>query len=344
MTIDMHAHWSPPELLEAFRARKVPPHIVTGDDGVEMMVSKRGRQPLSGMLAFDTLEKRIAEMDRQGVTTGVLSLFGPHQWIERLPVAESLPLVRLFNDSVSKVCAAYEGRFAAYASLPLADMDAAVAEFERAMSLPGIIGAIVPGNFFRTYADAQGIRPLLEAANRHRAVLFVHWGPRAGDEWPRVTPETDNFLRRLGTQDMQANLSSCTITLTMTDILDDYPNARIHIHNLGGNIPFELERMEHRNVLDTPEEPQPATRLRKPNLWYDCNSFGPKAIEMGVAAYGADRIVFGTDGTEFGAEWSTKALDDTSLSEAEKRLILHDNAAAMLSHLVPLAGFREAAE
>lgn len=342
MTIDMHAHWSPPELIDAFRARKTPPRIVTNDDGVEVIRSPRGDQPVAGM--FDDLDTRLAEMDRQGISTGVLSLFGPHQWIERLPVDESLPLVRLFNDGVSKVCAAHEGRFAAYASLPLADLDAAVAEFDRAMNLPGIIGAIVPANGFRTYEDAQAYRPLLEAANRHRAVLFVHWGPRPGDEWPRVQRDTDNFIRRLGTLDMQANLSSCTVTLTMTDILDDYPDARIHIHNLGGNIPFELERMDHRNAIDTADEPQPSTRLRKPNLWFDCNSFGPKSIEMGVAAYGADRILFGTDGTEFGCKWSNDAVANSNLSKAEQRMILHDNAAAMLSHLVPLADVRQAAE
>lgn len=342
MTIDMHAHWSPPELIDAFRARTEPPHIVTGDDGVEVIRSRRGEQPVADM--FNDVETRLAEMDRQGITTGVLSLFGPHQWIERLPVEESLPLVRLYNDGVSAVCARHEGRFAAYASLPLADLDAAVAEFDRAIRLPGIVGAIVPANAFQTYADAEAYRPILAAANRHRAVLFIHWGPRPGDEWPRVQPGTDNFLRRLGTLDMQANLSSCTITLTMTDILDDYPDARVQIHNLGGNVPFELERMDHRNLLDTADEPLPSTRVHKPNLWFDCNSFGAKSIEMGVAAYGADRIVFGTDGTEFGCEWSANAIAESGLSEREQRMILHDNAAAMLSHLVPLARFSEAAE
>lgn len=342
MTIDMHAHWSPPELLEAFRARRTPPRVETDADGLEVLQTRRGAQPVADM--FDDLDARLAEMDRQGIGTAVLSLWGPHQWIERLPVEESVPLVRLYNDSVAAVCAAHEGRFAAYASLPQADMAAAVAEFDRAMGLPGIVGAIVPGNAFMTYENAQAYRPILEAANRHRAVLFIHWGPRPGDPWPRVTPDTDNFLRRTGTLDMQANLSSCSVTLTMTDLLDDYPDAQIHIHNLGGNLAFEVERLDHRSLLDTPDEPLPSARLRKPNLWFDCNSFGPGAIDLGVAAFGADRIVLGTDGTEFGCEWSAKALADAALTDAERRMILHDNAASMLSHLAPLADYRAAAE
>ncbi len=342
MTIDMHSHWRPPALIEALRQRTTPPLIETGGDGVEMLRSNRGSEPVAE--AFDSLEARLADMDAHGVSTAVLSLFGAFQWIERLPVAESLPLVRLYNDSVSEICAAHEGRFAAYASLPQAEMPAAVAEFDRALALPGMIGALVPGNAFLTYEDAEAYRPLLEAANRHNAILFIHWGPRPGDKWPRVPGGTDNMSPRLGTLDMQASLSSDMLTLCYTDILDDYPDARVHIHNLGGNIPYEMERLDHRNLLDTPDEPLPSGRFSKPNLYVDCNSLGARAIEAGVAAYGADRIVFGTDGTGFGCDWSNKAVAKADIGEDARRAILHDNAAAMLSRLTTLAPYVEAAE
>ena len=342
MTIDMHAHWSPPELIDMYRARTKPPQIIVNDDGVEVLKTRRGEQAFDDM--FDDLDTRLAEMDEHGISTGVLSLWGPHQWIERLPVEESVPLVQAFNDGVSKICAEHEGRFAAYASLPQADMDAAVAEFERAIKLPGIIGAIVPGNAFMTEADLKPYRPILAAANRHSAVLFIHWGPRPGDEWPRVTADTDNFIRRMGTLDMQSNLSSCTMTLTMTDVLSDYPDARFHIHNLGGNISFEVERLDHRSLLDTPDEPLPSTRLRKPNLYFDCNSFGAQAINLGISAYGADRIVFATDGTAFGCDWTNMALAAADLTGEQMRMIRHENAVAMFGHLAPVAAYRDAAE
>ena len=333
MTIDMHAHWSPPELIDIYRARTEPPMIYVNDDGEEVIKTRRGEQAFDGM--FDDLETRLAEMDEHGITTGVLSLWGPHQWIERLPAEESLPLVRIFNDCTSAVCNAHEGRFAAYASLPQADMAAAVAEFERAIKLPGIIGAILPGNAFMTEADLEPYLPILEAANRHKAILFIHWGPRPGDEWPRVTADTDNFIRRMGTLDMQANLSSCTVTMTMTDVLDRFPDARFHIHNLGGNISFEVERLDHRSLLDSPDEPLPSSRLRKPNLWFDCNSFGAKAIDLGVAAYGVDRIVFATDGTAFGCDWTNKAVAAADLTEDQRDMIRTGNAMDMFGHLVP---------
>ena len=125
MTIDMHAHWNPPALIEPFRARSTPPLIETDAGGVEVLRSHRGSTPISEI--FDDVETRLAEMDRQGVSTAVLSLFGMHQWIERLDVEESVPLTRIYNDHVSEICRDNGGRFAAYASLPQADMDAAVA-------------------------------------------------------------------------------------------------------------------------------------------------------------------------------------------------------------------------
>ena len=130
MTIDMHAHWSPPELLDMYRARTEPPMIYAREDGTEVIKTGKGEQTIDGM--FDDLLVRLAEMDEYGVGVGVLSLWGPHQWIERLPAEEAEPLVCAFNDSVSRVCQDHPGRFIAYASLPLADLDAAVAEFDRA--------------------------------------------------------------------------------------------------------------------------------------------------------------------------------------------------------------------
>ena len=342
MAIDMHAHWRPAALIDALRERTTEPLIEFNKDGIEVFRASRGEQPIDK--AFDDVDQRLAEMDRVGITTAALSLLGGFTWIHRLPVAESLPLVRLCNDSLSAICKTHEGRFVAFASLPEADMAAAAEEFERAISLPGIVGAQAPGNLFLTYKDAENARPILEVANRHRAVIFVHYGPRPGDAWPQVAKDVDNARRRMSTLDMQASLSSNMVTLCLTDFLDAYPDAKIQLHNLGGNIPLEVERMDHRSLLDTPDEELPSVRFARSRVYVDCNSLGPRAIEAGLRTYGADRIVFGTDGTEFGGEWSTKAIKDADMDDDARRKILHGNAAAMLSHLAPIARYGQAAE
>ena len=252
--------------------------------------------------AFDHVDTHFARMDRQGVSMSVLSLLGTVCWIESQPLEVSVPLCRLVNDGLSKICQEHAGRFTAYAALPLVDISAAAAELDRALGLPGMVGAQMPANGFLTGKAAEKMRPLLEVANRHRAVIFIHHGPLPGDAFPKIAGDTDNARRRNGTLDMQASLSSAMVTLCLTDFLAPYPDATIYLHNLGGNIPFEVERMDHRCLLDTPKEELPSSRFRNSKVYVDCNSFGPRAIEAGVRLYGAERIVCGTDGTEFGVQ------------------------------------------
>ena len=327
--IDMHAHWRPAETADALRARTREPRIVRNSAGVEVLASRMGDQALAE--AFDEVDFHLARMDRQDVGTSVLSVLGSFCWIESQPLEVSGPLCQRVNNRFSEICLAHPGRFAAFAALPLVDMAAAAAELERALDLPGIVGAQLPGNYFLTRKDAEAVRPLFEVANRLHATLFIHHGPRPGDQFPKVGGDTDNARRRNGTLDMQASLSSAMVTLCLTDLLADYPEATVVVHNLGGNIPYEIERMDHRCLLDTPSEELPSSRFRKAKVYVDCNSFGPHSIEAAVRLYGAERIVCGTDGTEFGTDWTKKALDEADIGEEARQQILHGNAAALLA-------------
>ena len=61
----------------------------------------------------------------RNISTAVLSLLSEFTWIERLPLKESLPLVQLYNNSISELCNANAGRFTGLCALPLADIEAA---------------------------------------------------------------------------------------------------------------------------------------------------------------------------------------------------------------------------
>src|ERR1700689_3819564 len=151
--IDMHTHWRPAEVADALRARTREPRIVRNDDGVEVLKTPRmGEAPLAE--AFDDVDFHLSRMDRQGVEVSVLSLLGSFCWIEAQPLELSGPLCRRVNDRLSAICEEHPCRFAAFAALPLIDMPAAAAELERALALPGVIGAQIPGNGFLTRQDA----------------------------------------------------------------------------------------------------------------------------------------------------------------------------------------------
>lgn len=330
----MHAHWIPAAMSDVLRARSVPPLLETRDDGKEWIVWTTGGFPMEA--GFDDVDRRIASMDHHGIAHGVLSLttvFG----IECLPLDEALPLVRVFNDAVSDMCVAHPDRFTGLAALPWADLDAgldaAAAEFERALALPGMVGALLPGDGFLSLDRAEKFRPLLEIADRHHAHIQIHYGPLHDDAGAPHPEAGDNAGARISTLDMQARLSSNMITLVLTDFLDDFPNITVQSHNLGGNIPFEVERLDHRALINRPDAPPPSAAFADMKLVVDCNSFGPRSIETAVLLYGADKIVLGTDGTNFGMKWSLDAINDAKISDGDKQAILHGNAARIIEPL-----------
>jgi predicted TIM-barrel fold metal-dependent hydrolase len=104
-------------------------------------------------------------------------------------------------------------------------------------------------------------------------------------------------------------------------------------HNLGGNIPFEVERMDHRSLVDDPDSELPSKRVRAAHVLVDCNSLGARSIERAVEVYGAEKIVFGSDGTHFGMDWTQKAIDEARISDAQKQLIRGGNAEAAISRV-----------
>lgn len=329
MTIDMHAHWLPEAFCDAMRARSTPPFIRRKEDGHEYLESAFNSSPLAQR---ESAEQRIAEMDKGGVERGVLSLTTVYG-VERLPSAEAVPLCQAFNDAVAAVCARYPERFNGLAALPIADLDETLKEFHRAMAMPGMVGALLPGDGFLSIKRAQNFASLFEAANALRAIFLVHYAKIADDpEAPKVDA-SDNGHSRVGTLDMQARLSSNMITFCMTDFLKAYPDVTVLSHNLGGNIPFEIERLDHRSLLDRPQDELPSKRIKEAAVLVDCNSLGAKSIELAVDCYGAERIVYGSDGTGFGMGWTNKAIADARISEADRNAIRHGNAARALGRV-----------
>ena len=331
MTIDMHTHFVPAPMADALRERREPPWIEAMPDGTE-----RIHLPIEH-LAFGPqymdMDARIEFMDARGVDRQLLSfpgLFG----LDSLPADECLPLLKLFNDETAAVCRAHPDRFSGLAALPFADIDAAVAELERGCTELGLAGAILPNNAFVSVAEAEKLRPVFEAASRLKVHLFIHPGRRPDEvpppgTGPKGSPFPDLVFARqaLG---VQAAVAQTTATLLFSDVLDDFPDATVHVANLGGTLPMVIERMEH--VAETRDVPgdRPMKRARDSRLHVDCSSLGARALEIAVAIFGADRIVVGTDCPIFSTDWTLAAIRDADLSDADRRAILHENAERLL--------------
>ncbi len=321
--IDAHAHWVPPALESALRARRSPPCIEAGSDGVTRL-----RMPIGG-LAFDgrygSIPRRLADMDRLGVQRQILSLPGLFG-VDSLPAEQAAPLLRRFNDDLAALCREHPARFSGLAALPWMDIAAARAEFERARGELGLIGAIVPVDSLLSVAAAQALRPVFALGQRLGAHFFVH--PGRGPGSPPLPPAPpDHEIARRALQ-VQHDVGQAMVTLLLSDLLDECPDVSVQVANLGGTFAAVVERMDHMTRLRSPGAELPSARAGR--VWVDCASLGPRALEQAVAVFGAGRVLLGTDCPIFDTGHTLAAVADARLDEAQRQAILHGNAQAML--------------
>lgn len=331
MIIDLHAHYVPPVLAARLRERTGAPCIARLPGGDEVLQLPVGS--LAFNAAYTDIDARVAFMDEQGVDMQILSfpgLFGA----DSLPVDEARPLVRLFNEAAADACRRFPRRFLGLAALPLADTQAAYADLEDCIGRLGLCGVILPINGFVSLEQARRLAPVLAFAHRMKLHVFIHPGRRP-DEVPalstgKTAPFSDSFLPRQALA-VQSQVASALVTLAFTDFLAAYPDATFHVANLGGTLAMVVERMDHASRLRSPGDALPSARLRESRVHVDCSSLGPRALELAVAAFGADKIVLGTDCPIFSTEWTLDAVREARLSHAEREAILGANAARLLA-------------
>ncbi len=330
MAIDLHAHYVPRDVADLLRARTAAPFIESLPEGGERFHMPVG--VLDFTPAYLDVDDRVAYLDQIGIDIQVLSfpgLFG----VDSLPSRDAMPMVRAFNDDVAAVCRRHPSRYFGLAALPMADIDAAIGELQRAVGDDGLIGAILPVNAFASAAQAERIYPLLAAGQELRAHFFIHPGPRPDEISPAVANTAvhkDNMMQRRAL-DVQADVAQAMITLLFSDILDRYSGITIHVANLGGTLPMVIERMDHTAAVRSPQPHVPSSRMHR--LHVDCSSLGPRAIEAAVACYGADKIVVGTDTPIFSAEWTLAAIRDANITPDQRQAILRENARRLLAPL-----------
>jgi predicted TIM-barrel fold metal-dependent hydrolase len=324
LIFDTHAHFYGETLFRHLATRAEVPRVEF-DGGRRFMVTPTSRFELTG--GFVSLPERLAWMDGQGIDRQLITFpgaLGP----DVLPIGESLALVRDVNDELAATCAAHPARLMALAGLPLADMEQSARELERAVRTLGLAGAIIPSNYFLTLTGISALAPVLEVAESVGAHLMLHPGQRH-DESLAPKRYADLAMHRASTIDLHAGITHALISLIHSDAMRRFPNITWQVVNLGGVFPFVVERMDHIVATRDPGAPRPSTLLGE--IVFDCASLGPRALEMAVAVFGADRVMFGTDFPIFTSSVSAEALASARLTPEERALVASGTACRVLS-------------
>lgn len=323
--IDMHSHYYG-GLVDDLMRREVRPFVSRNE---------RGRLVLNAMTAstemsdgYTDLAARLAWMDANRIATQLITFPGA-LGVDVMPAAEVAGPIRAFNDHLAAICAGSGGRFVGLAGLPLADMALAKAEMTRVRRELRLPGVILPGDYFLSAASAALLTPVLEAADEAGALLMIHPGLMPGGTPPEPYPDASVY--RASVLNLQATLAQMGMTVLSAKLAEAYPRVTFQLVNLGGTIPFVLERLEAVALSRPPHEPFPRGSLR--GMIYDCASLGPRALELAVRAFGADRVMLGTDYPIFTPDQVRDTVEAADLSAADKTMVLRGTAERALDRL-----------
>jgi predicted TIM-barrel fold metal-dependent hydrolase len=330
-SVDWHAHWVGPHVVELLRGRPSP-------------------RPPQGGAWFD-VDARLRDMDANGVRRQVLAWVGA-AFDGALPPADAKPLWRAQNDDLGALVRRHPARFSALASLPTANIAWAAEELERAHGELGLIGAVLPLDAFVSLAGARALAPIFDVAQKHRSHIFVHRGAAAPDvpgqqaETGTVNPyfglpgaspgavrpsplRGDNISARtlLATA---THLACGVVTLAFTDFLDAYPDVTVQVAMMGGAIAYVTEQIQM--AAEDGGTPFDERRLKRVYLDTGQSGRGPRGIALAANVFGADRILFGTDSGPVASVAPTIAsVQRAGISAAEKDLIFIGNATRLLA-------------
>ncbi len=324
MRIDAHTHYLGEGMLGALRRRREPPFLERAANGTELLRSREMTFAFTPEHYDDAVRHEF--MRRVGLDAQILS-FPAGRGLDVLPGAEGEALVREYNDHLSAHCRAHPGVFYGVGGLPYADMAAAARELRRLRVELGLPGAVVPAGYFRSEEGLEALGPVLEAAEDTGAYLMVHPSPRAGDApAPRFA---DQAMHRVSTVELFGSLAHVMVTILCSERLAGLRNIVVHVIDLGGAGLVMYERMRQ---MEAVRERRTIARFERfGQLLFDNSSLGPRALEMAVKVYGAERIMLGTDYPYFPVADSVRALDEADLPAADRERVASGTARVLLS-------------
>jgi uncharacterized protein len=321
--IDAHTHFAPLRFLEF--AEKAEGHPF----------------PLSPLYkskpSLTEIQARVDVLDRNEIDMNVLI---PVPWIEGFRKVYADPTLaaqaaKLMNDELAAVVASHPTRFRGVAILPVVDPGAMVAELHRAVTQLGFVGAYLAVGPTAKRLDHPDYEHLYSALVDLDATLYLH--PSRPPIIPDYPDEKVSQYYEWLLVGWPYDTTSAMFRVVFSGVFNRYPTIRIVTHHHGAFIPLLEARLT--NALPALEPmglPMPA-QISKPyvhhfrNFYCDtaASGFAPKAIEMAVNFFGAERVLFGTD-APFDVQDGRIFISET-LRSVEAMSVASDTRTAILS-------------
>jgi predicted TIM-barrel fold metal-dependent hydrolase len=263
-----------------------------GDDTVNMMSS----QPDIDRRLLDVGEERLARMDAAGVDMEILSVTTPGT--QPLPAAEAVPLAHDANDFLADTVRNRPDRYAAFATLPTPDPDAAAAELERAVTQLGLRGALLFPRSGETFLDHERFWPIFDTAARLHVPLYMHPGvpPRAiRDASYSGFSEFTNMLLATGGWGWHAEAGVATLRLILAGTFDRNPGLQLILGHWGELLVSFADRADLLSASN-PHLQRTVLEYITGNLNVTAGGvYSHRMLRQAMDVVGPDRVMFAQD-------------------------------------------------
>jgi aminocarboxymuconate-semialdehyde decarboxylase len=325
--IDIHNHFFPrtwPDLAARFGTPDWPCIKHTEPGKAEIMVGDRFFRHINSA-CWDP-EKRLEEMDRDGVDMQVISATPVLFAYERAP-EHALDCARLFNDAALELCAKGKGRLKSFCQVPLQDIDASCKELSRCKQ-SGHLGVQIGNHVGEKNLDDAGIITFLQHCADEAMAVLVHPWDMLG------TPRMPKYMMPW-TVGMPAETQLGIVAMILGGAFDKLPSAlRICFAHGGGSFAFLLGRLQnawqHHPAARGDCELAPRNYLNR--FYVDSAVFEQRALEFLVDTMSPDRVMLGSDYPfPLGEHRVGDLIRSSRLSSLAKGGLLGGNAAKFLA-------------
>lgn len=327
--IDAHTHFSSLKVLEALEKEEGKPFVL-------------GRMYRSKP-ALTEPAARLAILDHNEVDMHVLV---PVPWLEAFPrVVRDRTLApqfaRMMNDEIAAVVSAHPNRFRGVALLASVDPDAMVAELHRAVKELGFVGAYLPVGPTAKRMDHPDFDALYRAIVELDVMLWLHPSRPPLPDYADEMTSKYQLWQQIG---WPYDTTAAMYRIVFSGVFERYPGIRIITHHHGGIVPYYAGGMIGSWAASEEEGVALSDKISRPYIDHfkkfycdtACKDFVPKVLELALAFFGPERMLFGSD-TPFGAgdgqsftSGALRSIEAMQIAPELRDVILSGNAQRIL--------------
>ncbi|MBH5318338.1 amidohydrolase [Paenibacillus sp. GSMTC-2017] len=289
MRIDTHTHIIPeglPDFSAKYGGERWPTLNRTCTCGATIMVAGKSFRDVTDQVWSP--EKRIEDMDREGVDMQVLSPI-PVTFSYWATKEEALEMAYVQNDFIAATVAANPTRFTGIGTVPMQDSETAIREMDRCMHELGLNGIEIGSNINGKNLDDPFFIPFFKMAEEWNVPIFIHpWETLGKDRTPR-----HNFMYTVG---MPSETALAAATFAWSGLMERFPNLKVCFAHGGGSFPYILPRLDkgwevwpHLRLTTHP----PSYYAKK--MYYDSLVFDPLNLQFMIDRFGHEQIMMGSD-------------------------------------------------